>query len=272
MYRHVLTDQEWNAIRVFLPAERNGKRGRPWKDHRLVISGILWVIRVGCAWRDLPGHFGKWQTVYKRFNRWRREGLWDRVWEKILKRFDSKQLISRDLWCVDSSVIRAHRCAAGGSIKHRKNPNENGLGRSKGGYSTKVHLMCDQNGIPLGVTVTAGERGEAPEFPNVFQSTPLSIHQWSKRPYAIAGDKAYSSQAIRDQVRKKGIRPVIPTRTNQTPEKDFSKRIYRDRNIVERLIGRLKEFRRIATRYDKTIDNFVATIKIACCRIILKSI
>ena len=70
MSRHNLTDQEFNAIRVFLPAENNGQAGRPWKPHRQVINGIMFVLRTGVAWRDVPQEFGNWKTIYNRFRRW----------------------------------------------------------------------------------------------------------------------------------------------------------------------------------------------------------
>ena len=69
MSRHNLTDSEWKTIGVFLPAERSGKAGRPWKPHRTVVNGILFVLHTGIAWEDLPSEFGKFKTVYNRFRR-----------------------------------------------------------------------------------------------------------------------------------------------------------------------------------------------------------
>lgn len=272
MSRHDLTDSEWNAIRVYLPKQRSGKRGRPWQNHRQVINGILWVLCVGASWRDIPEEYGSWQTVYKRFRRWKQEGLWNRIWIGILRQLDKYKKVDRKLWCIDGSVIRAHRSAAGGSRKEVKTAEDNALGRSRGGYSTKIHLVCDRNGIPLGITATAGEKGEAPEFENVMNSIPLSIHRKSKRPKAVAGDKAYSSKAIRNWIWQRDIKAVIPTRSNEKQIRYFSKSLYRKRNIIERVIGRLKEFRRIATRYDKTVESYIEMIKIACIRIMVKSI
>ena len=272
MSRHDVTDKEWNAIRVFLPKERSGKRGRPWNPHRRIVNGILWVLHVGAGWRDVPQEYGKWQTIYNRFRRWSQEGLWDRIWKRLLRRLDRNRKISRVLWSVDGSIIRAHRSAAGGSCKTQRNAEENALGRSRGGYSTKIHVVCDTKGIPLGITATAGQKGEAPEFENVMNSIRLPIGRKVKRPKAVAGDKAYSSGAIRSWLRKRTIKDVIPTRSNETSNPRFAKNLYRQRNIVERVIGRLKEFRRIATRYDKNKENYVAMITIAFFRITAKAI
>ena len=111
MSRHNLTDREWNSIRVFLPEERPKKPGRPWMPHRQIIDGILWVLRTGCVWADVPRDFGKSKTIYNRFRRWTREGLWEQIFENLIRHRDASGKINRSLWCVDSSVIRAHRVA-----------------------------------------------------------------------------------------------------------------------------------------------------------------
>lgn len=272
MSRHDVTDREWNAIRKYLPKQRSGKRGRPWADHRNVVNGILWVLGVGGSWRDVPAAYGKWQTIYNRFRRWVNEGLWDRIWSGLVRKMDQRKKVGRKLWSIDGSVIRAHRTAAGGSRKSERNGEENALGRSRGGYSTKIHVVCEGKGIPLGVTLTSGEKGEAPEFQNAMTSTPIGLHRKSKRPKAVAGDKAYSSKAIRSWLRSRGIKDVIPRRSNERRTTRFAKQLYKQRNVVERLIGRLKDFRRIATRYDKTKESYLAMIKIAFLRITLKVI
>jgi len=272
MSRHDLTNEEWNAIRVYLPKERSGKQGRPWASHRQMINGILWILKVGAAWRDLPAEFGKWQTVYNRFRRWKNEQLWSRILNNLLHRLDDEGKIDRSLWCVDGTVIRAHRSAAGGSVAQDKNAEENGLGRSRGGYSTKLHVVSEAKGILISFILTAGQKGEAPQFINVMNAVPLKIHRKSKRPAAVACDKAYSSHEIRDWLKQKEIKSVIPQRKNEKRRGRFSKSLYRKRNIVERVIGWLKENRRIATRYEKTYDSYLAMIQLATIRMTLKRI
>ena len=169
MSRHSLTDHEWNTIRNFLPAERPCRKGRRyWCPHREIISGILWILATGAPWRDVPEEFGKWATVYGRFRRWNIEGLWDRIHHRLLGRFDHLGEIDRLLWCVDGSVIRAHRVAAGALLRSGGSEYQ-ALGRSRGGFSTKIHIVTDAKGKLLSVTATPGQCGEAPEFPNVMQ-------------------------------------------------------------------------------------------------------
>jgi len=272
MSRHNLTEFEWNAIREFLPAERTGRSGRPWKPHRNVINGILFVLHTGIPWADLPGEFGKYKTVYNRFRRWVKSGLWLRIFESLIERILKAGEIDFELWCVDGTIVRAHRVASGAPKTNEtieENAEKHALGRSRGGYSTKLHFLTDGQGIPIGVTATAGQRNEAPEFENVMNACLINTFRKAKRPEALAADKAYSSKAIRHYISKLGIEDVIPTRTNESSNETFDKGKYRQRNIVERAIGWIKEFRRVATRYEKIIDNYLAMVKIAITRMLI---
>ncbi len=200
MSQHDLTNEEWNAIRHFLPTAKKKTRGRPWADHRLVINGILWILHTGSPWRDLPSEFGKWKTVYNRFRRWVHAGLWNHIFQRLVNRCDQLGKIDRKVWCIDGSVIRAHRCASGQLPQSEENDELAALGRSRGGYSTKLHVMVDRNGILLSVIATGGQRNESTEFDNLMGHLPLSLRQHNKRPEAIAGDKGYSSSSIRQSI------------------------------------------------------------------------
>jgi transposase len=117
MKRHELTDQQWELIAPFFPA--NGKRGGQWEEHRTAVNGIFWRLNTGAPWRDLPERYGKWKTVYDRFWKMRKSGLLDRILETLQMRLDERGLIDFGLWCVDGSSIRASRAAAGASAKKK---------------------------------------------------------------------------------------------------------------------------------------------------------
>lgn len=108
--RGELTDAAWDVIAPLLPA--NGRRGKQWKEHRTIINGILWKLRTGAPWRDLPERYGPWPSVYDRFVRWRRDGTWDRLLAHVQTRSDA---VGEVVWEVslDSTSIRAHQHAAG---------------------------------------------------------------------------------------------------------------------------------------------------------------
>ncbi len=110
--RGELTDEEWARIQPLLPRQKP-KVGRPNKDHRPIINGILWVLRTGAPWPDLPPKYGKWRTVASRFYRWRKAGVWQKVLEALQARSDAAGEFDWQVHFVDGSVIRAHQHAAG---------------------------------------------------------------------------------------------------------------------------------------------------------------
>jgi len=115
MHRYELTDEQWTRIGGFFPT--NGRRGRQWKDHRAVVNGIFWVLSSGAAWRDLPPRYGPFQTVHRRFLRWRRDGTWERILASLRLEADAQGLIDWEQWNADSTSIRATRPAAGARKK-----------------------------------------------------------------------------------------------------------------------------------------------------------
>lgn len=114
MTRFDLTDAQWQLIKRLLP--KQGRGGR-WNDHRTTLDGMLWVLRCGPPWRDMPERYGRWQSVYSRFRRWSRDGTLDRILRALRARIDRDGLIDWDLWCVDGSNVRASKSAAGASKK-----------------------------------------------------------------------------------------------------------------------------------------------------------
>jgi transposase len=117
MRRHELSDPQWEQIALLFP--QNGKRGRQWKDHRLLLDGVLWVLATGAAWRDLPERFGPWETVYGRFRLWTRNGLWEQLLRRLQVQRQADGKIDWHLFSIDGSIARAHKAAAGA---RKKNP------------------------------------------------------------------------------------------------------------------------------------------------------
>jgi transposase len=114
--RHELTDAQWDLIKDLFPEQARGGR---WGDHRSLFNGVLWRLRTGVSWRDLPERFGPWQTVYHRFRSIRRDGTIDRILGRLQARLNAEGLIDAELFCIDGTVVRASRTAAGASSKKK---------------------------------------------------------------------------------------------------------------------------------------------------------
>jgi transposase len=263
-----LTDEQYAKILDLLPA--NGHRGGQWNDHRIILDGIFWVLHTGAQWRELPGRYGKWKSVYGRFNRWSKRGLFDRILRRLHTRLDRHGRLDFDLWCVDGSSIRASRSAAGARRREVPGePKDHALGRSRGGFGTKLHLIVDGHGVPLAASISPGQAHESKHLEPVLEA--VRIHRPGPgrprcRPNALAGDKGYSYPRVRRYLRRRGIKAVIPTRKDQRRDPHFDKPSYRRRNIVERCINWLKENRRLGTRYEKLAVTFLGMIKLAMIR------
>lgn len=230
-----------------------------------MINAIAWKYRTGSPWEALPSEFGSWKGAYNRLRKWAIDGTWERVFTALLAQADAEKNLE---WvvAVDSTIVRAHQHAAGARSNgaQLREPADHAMGRSRGGLTTKVHLAADGNCRPLAFVLSAGQAGDAPRprgRPRV-------------RPAAVLADKAYSSRAIREHLRRRGIRAVIPQPADQVANRKrrgryggrppvFDKAAYRQRNTVECCINKLKQWRGLATRYDKTVTIYRAGLHLA---------
>jgi transposase len=154
---------------------------------------------------------------------------------------------------IDGSIVRAHQHATGAKAQRKKQA----IGKSVGGNTTKVHMVCDAKGNPVDFEITAGQ----------VHDSKLGIKLLKKVKCAknFLGDMAYDSEEIREYARSQGIRPIVPRRSNSTKSNsEFRKKLYRSRHLIENLFARLKHFRGFATRYEKLGRNFSSMIYLAC--------
>ncbi|WP_439794851.1 IS5 family transposase [Streptomyces agglomeratus] len=278
MGRGDLSDAEWERLRPFLPVS-NRRCGR-WRDHRQVIDGILHRVRTGVQWRCLPERFGPWKTVYERHRLWSADGTWERLLQQVQASADAGGEIDWDI-SVDSTVVRAHQHAAGARTdpppapaskgaevpEHQRNPvaepgrppggggaGGEGLGRSRGGFTTKLHLSADGRCRPLSLIVTPGQRADCTQFKPVLEK--ISVPRTGPgrpraKPDTLAADKAYSNRPCREYLRRRGIRHTIPEKADSQAARlrkgsrggrppGFDEERYKKRNTVERAINRLK--------------------------------
>ncbi|MGW6900289.1 IS5 family transposase [Streptomyces sp. NPDC054919] len=266
----------WDRIEPLMPADP--VRGRWWADHRRTVEAIAWKYRTCSPWRDLPDELGSFQSAHKRLIRWAVDGTWERILAAVLAAAEGADDIGWTV-SVDSTVCRADQHAAGAREKglQAAEPDDHALGRSRGGLSAKVHLASDSLARPLALCVTAGQAGDAPAFATVMAGIRVPRSGPGRprtRPDAVLADRAYSSRAIRNHLRRRGIRAVIPQPSDQIGHRlrrgraggrppAFDAEAYRQRNAVERCVNRLKQWRGLAMRTDKLAIAYQAALHLA---------
>ena len=143
----------------------------------------------------------------------------------------------------------------------KKGADVQAIGRSKGGLTTKLHGVCDSLGLPLRFTASAGHRGE------VLYGAALID---GFKPHYVIADRAYDAEHFHDSILETGATPVIPPRHNRRRPHDCDWTVYKQRNTIERLFSKLKHFRRVATRYDKLLQNFMGFVTLAAIHILIR--
>jgi transposase len=225
--RHDPGDHEWSVLEPLLPAGKKAGRPPKWTKRQL-IDGIRWRVRTGAPWRDVPPAYGPWQSAYWLFRRWQRDGTRALVVTALQALADAAGHVTRDV-CVDSGTARAHQHAAGarrdGAAQREPpgggggaEPGDHALGRSRGGLTSKFHRAVEQGQKPLAVIVTAGQRGDSPQFIPVLEKIRLPRPHGGRprtRPDRVLADKACGSRASRAWLRARKIACTIPEKADQ---------------------------------------------------------
>ena len=251
-----LTDYQWQKILAFLTGYKIVCMFRKFRINdeeqcRKFIEAVLWVTRSGAQWRLLPEEYGKWNSIFKRFNRWAKQGIWQAMFEYFAEDADMENIL------IDSTIVRSHSCAAGGQGGNE----EQGLGRSKGGYTTKVHCTTDALGNPLKLIVTPGQRND------VTQAEKLLEGLKAKR---VIGDKGYDAQVVLDKIAEMGAEAVIPPKANRKEQREYDKEFYKERHLIEIFFNKIKQYRRIFSRFEKLVRNYLAFCQFAAVLIWLR--
>ena len=208
------------------------------------------MAKTGVQWRDLPERFGKWDTAYHRFNEWCKKGVWRRVLAAV-RGPDLEWLL------LDSTVVRAHPHAAGMNTGGQ----DQALGRSRGGFGTELHSAVDALGNPVALHLSPGQDADVKHAGALLGD---------REPEAVIADKGYDSDALAATIAARGAAVVIPPKKNRVAPREYDQTLYEERNKVERCVGLLKQFRRVATRYEKTARNFLGMATLAAIAVWLR--
>nr|WP_245894799.1 IS5 family transposase [Nostoc cycadae] len=242
--RYALRDDQWERIKDLLPG-REGYVGVTAKDNRLFVEAVLYRYRAGIPWRDLPGRFRDCRVIHTRFSRWSKTGVWEKVFQHLADDADNEYAM------IDSTIVRAHQHSAGAKGGRQREA----IGRSKGGLSTKIHAVVDALGNPLAFHLTPGQAcdldGADQLLPDILADT-------------VIADKGYDAdQRVVERLQTLGKTAVIPPRRNRHCPRDYDQHLYKARHLIENFFAKLKQYRGIATRYDKRAHNFLGAIYLA---------
>ena len=238
-YHKDLTDAQWNRIKFVF--KEPAKVGRPPLNPRRVFNAIMWLLKSGARWRDLPARYGNWNSIYHKFRRWCQLGLFDRLL-KLINADDREASLLE----IDSTFCKVHQSACS-ALK------DQAIGSSRGGKNTKIHVLINERMQLLKVILTGGQVHDSEPALALLSSVELTGKK-------ILADKAYSCEQIRCFIAEHGAVACIPDKANFKIKHDFDCELYKQRNIVERFFQRIKNYRHISARFDKLafcFENFV---------------
>ena len=243
-----LTQAQYERIAPHLPVQR----GNVSLSNQQVLNAILYVAEHGCKWRGLPARFGNWHTLYTRMNRWSKNGVLDRVFEHLQR----EQIVRVKLEAVslDSTIVQVHPDGTGALKKN----GPQAIGRSRGGWTTKIHMVAADARTAVTFSLSPGQAHDAPEGRQLLNR----LGQQHDNPSLIM-DRAYEGNETRQLALALGFIPVVPPSASRLDPWEYDREMYKRRNEIERLFRRLKGFRRIFSRFEKLDVIFLGFILFA---------
>lgn len=234
----------WLRLEPILPTEGSPRGGRPIGDVRNFLNAVHWMLRTGSPWRALPEKHGSWKTVYSRFRRWQKRGYLTAILELPGLQADMNHIM------IDGTCVHAHKHSAG--ARHTSGPSQ-ALGRSRGGFTSKIHAMVDAPGNLIAFTITAGQSSEYPQAGKLSRQ----YHNTT-----IPADKGYDDRSLINALHQQGCEAVILSRRTNHP-RTIDRDLYKERHLIETFFNKIKEYRKIAARYDKLAEVFAAFVCLA---------
>jgi transposase len=262
MPRHRLRDAVWASLHAKLVAIP-GIWKRDVERLRGFVEAVVYVLRTGVApreppsrlppcgtddrlcrsWDDLPERFGQPNSLYRRYRRWAQQGIWDALFESGIPEDELETVM------VDATIAKAQRFASGA-----RGGGEEDLGRSRGGLTTKIHVLVDRRGRPLCYLLTPGQAADCRYAQALLEGVSFA---W------LIGDRAYDTDALRGWCAEHGVEAVIPSKRNRKAPIPHDRVRYRTRHRIENLFGRAKDYTRIILRKDKTSRSYAGFVSLA---------
>ncbi|MDE8347198.1 MAG: IS5 family transposase [Acidocella sp.] len=240
MERFILTDAQWAKMAPHCLGKPSDP-GRSGTDNRLFLEAVLWIARTGSPWRDLPPFFGKWNTVFKRYSDWVKADVFQRLFEAVSDDPDMEYAM------IDGTVVKVHRHGQGA----KGGPQNQAIGRTVSGLATKILALTDALGNLVHFVLMPGQNYDTVGVPPLIENIEFG---------ALLADKAFDIESIAEEMQRRGAEIVIPQRKNRIEKRPIDRHLYGARHLIENFFAKIKEFKRIAMRSDKTDRSFKAMV------------
>lgn len=266
--RYSITDDAYEKIRGYLPEEK--PTGRPGMETRLFLDALIFIVREGCSWRNLPEAYGKWNSIYKKFRSWESRNVFQKIYQCLMglctETSDGLVLIEQiyDSISIDSTSNKVHQNAAGARKDAPEADKKQHIGTSRGGPNTKIHALVNDALEMVAFEITGGQVHDSKMTIPLLEASNIAFVYFN-------ADKAYGGKKIREYVKNLNAEMTCPNKSNAKTIYEFNKERYKERNVVERYFQKLKCCRRIATRYDKLACVYRAFIYLASILIKIKN-
>ena len=240
-----LSNKQMKKLRRFFPTPR----GKPRVDDQRVLSGIIFVQMTGCRWRDAPAIYGSHKTLYTRWRRWSQKGWFEETMRKMGRQSKKIHIVM-----IDATYIKVHRTAI--SLKCYAGELGRLIGKTNGGWNTKLHAICDAKGRIIDICLTGGNASD-------YKGADILLERLPQKVECFLGDMGYDSNKNRKTLRSKGITPCIPGRSMRKKPIRYKKALYKKRHKIENAFAKIKDWRRVANRYDRHPDMFLSACALA---------
>ena len=237
--RWVLTDAQWAKMEPHCLGKPSDP-GRSGANNRRFVEAVLWIARTGSPWRDLPQEFGKWNTVFKRFRDWVKADVFQALFDAVSEQPDMEYAM------VDATIVKVHRHGQGASGQ--------AIGHSRGGLTTKILALTDALGNLVKFILMPGQRHDITGVKELIADVRFD---------ALLADKAFDANWLIEELNRRGAQVVISQMPRRRSPLEIDPEVYKWRHLIENFFGKLKEFKRIAMRSDKTDTSFSAVIHLA---------
>ena len=241
MERFVLTDAQWAKMES-LCLGKPGDPGRSGKDNRRFVEAVLWIVRTGSPWRDLPPSFGHWNSVFTRFRDWVKADVFKRLFDAVSDNPDMEYAM------VDATIVKVHRHGQGA----KGGTSRQAIGRSKGGLTTKIVALTDALGNLVRFVLLPGQRFDTVGLPPLIDGLAFD---------ALIGDPAFDSNALIADLDARGAKAVIAQHPRRISPLAIDTEMYKWRHLIENFFCKLKEFNRIAMRSARYTTFFGKSLK-----------